>query len=77
MKLDHALGKLTSVHERHAHVGQEQINGTGGMTGQVEGFKRIRRRKDDIPRRLENVLSQAADIEPIVNHEDRGGTRRG
>ena len=33
MKLDHALGELTSVHERHAHVGQEQINLAPGYDG--------------------------------------------
>jgi hypothetical protein len=77
MKLDHALGELTSVHVRHTHVGQEQIDVAGCMTGELEGFERIRGRDDDIPRRLQNVLGQAANIGPIVDHEDRGATRGG
>jgi hypothetical protein len=77
MKLDHALGELAPVHERHPHVRQEEVNLAGHTAGQAKGFERIRGRKDDIPRRLENVLSQAADIGPIVDNQDRGGTRRG
>ena len=70
-KLDDVPRELGAAHLRHDHVGEQEVDRLGRVAAQAERLVAARGLQHCVPRHLEDLARQLADVALVLDEQDR------